>query len=133
FRIEVRARRLSGGSTGQKSLVLVDLRPRALVDPEIMQPRLAQRRFVLLELLVERQIAAPELLHEDVVHNACSLDQLDQRFSVSFGKACSVHLEWCRRKAGSHAPQFVKTRSLGRGGGFLGNARGHKNQDSKKD
>ena len=92
-----------------------------------IRPRLAQRRFILLELLVERQIAAPELLHEDVVDNACSLNQLDQRFLVSFGKACSVHLERCRRKARRHALQFVKTRGWGRCGGFLGNARGHKN------
>src|SRR6478609_9575970 len=56
--IKVRARGFLCRHSGQKSLVLVNFRPRALVDPEVMQTRLSQRCFVLLELVIKSRVAA---------------------------------------------------------------------------
>jgi hypothetical protein len=48
-----------------------------------VQARLAQRRRVLLELRVEILVAAPELIHEDVVQNLGGVDQLGERFLIA--------------------------------------------------
>jgi hypothetical protein len=68
---------------GDEGLVLINFRPRAFVDPEVMQACLTERSLVLLELLVKRQIAAPELLHEKVIHHLRCLNQLDESLLVT--------------------------------------------------
>ena len=56
--------------------MLVEIGPWSLVDPEIVQAGLAERGSVVLELLVQRVVPAPQLLHEDIVDNARGFNQL---------------------------------------------------------
>src|SRR5262249_647879 len=99
------------GDAGKKGLVFVDLRPRALVDPEVMQASAAKRRFVRLQLLVKLNISTPELLKEDVIHNAGTFNELDQRFLVSVGNLAAVDLQPRRRKSRSHLLEFFQSGS----------------------
>ena len=87
--------------------MLVNFRPRAFVDPEIMQPRFAQRGLIQLQLLVKRQVAAPELLHKEVVHNPSGFNQLGQRFLVARGEAGEIDFQRCWRKARRHLVKFI--------------------------
>ena len=65
--IEIRSQRLARRHSRQKSSVIVKVGPRRLVEPEIVEARLAQRRSVFLQTGIERQVSVPHLLHEDVV------------------------------------------------------------------
>ena len=52
--------------------------------PQVDDSRgLAQRLLIQLQLVVKRQIAAPELLHKNVVDNPRGFNQLGQRFLVT--------------------------------------------------
>src|SRR6202040_1532010 len=79
LRIEICSLGLLRRDARKKGLEVIQERPWTLVDPEILQPRFAQRRLVLLQPGVESQITAPILDHEDVVHDAARFNQLDQR------------------------------------------------------
>src|SRR5947208_16765547 len=96
-----------------------------------MQTRLPHSGFVLLELLIERKVAAPELLHEQAVDNAGGLNQFDQRLLVSRRKCRCIYLQSSRSKAGRHLVEFIHTWRRRRG--FLGGTDCHGDQNSKKD
>src|SRR6185437_3514714 len=83
--IEVRPGQLLWGDSGQKGGVSIEVRPRALIDPEVMKALAAQQRRVFLELCQLGVIARPELRKEDVVDNPTGLDQLRQRLLVAAG------------------------------------------------
>ena len=53
--IEVRAQRLALRHAGEERGVIVEIGPRAFVQPEVVQALLAERRGVLLQLGVERR------------------------------------------------------------------------------
>ena len=67
-----------------------------------MQPRLSERGLVALELLIERPITTPQLLHEQMVEHASRLDQLDQGLLVAGRQARCINLQGCARKALGH-------------------------------
>ena len=96
-----------------------------------MQARLPHSRFVLLEFLIERKVAAPELLHEQAIDNAGSLYQFDQRLLVSCRKRRRIYLQSSRSKAGRHLVEFIHS-WRGRSG-FLGGTDCHGDQNNKKD
>src|SRR5262249_17516658 len=108
--IEICSWRLPFGDAGKKGSVFVDLRPRALVDPEVMQASLAQRRFVLLKLPVKFQISRPQLLEENVVDYASGFNQLDQCFLISGGELAGVNFQARGRKSSSHLLEFFEAR-----------------------
>ena len=85
-RIEIGAQRFALGHSGEEGGVAIQVGPRAFVEPEVVQPRLAQRRRVLLQFRVERAIAAPELVHEEVVEDARGFHQFGQRLAVAGGQ-----------------------------------------------
>ena len=66
--------------------MLVNFRPRALVEPKVVQARLSERRFILLESSIEPRVAAPELPHEQWIEDACRLNQLAQGLLISGGE-----------------------------------------------
>src|SRR5581483_6810241 len=70
LRVEVCAEWLARGHSRNKRLVLVDIGPWPLANPEIMQASLAQRRPVPFQLLVKIKIPTPVLLHEHIVEDS---------------------------------------------------------------
>ena len=107
--IEVRAQRLSRRNQRHEGLELIDIRPRPLVEPEIVQPRLAQSRLIFLQPGVERQVAAPILLHENRIHDSAGLNQLHQRLPVSVRELGGIHAERGRSKPARHSLKLRKT------------------------
>ena len=100
--IEVGAVGLVRRHARQEGGVVVQRGPRRFVEPEVVQPRLAERRRVALQPFVERVVAAPDLRHEDVVQHARRLDEFGQRLAVAPVQAGGVHAQLRGREARDH-------------------------------
>ena len=93
--------------------MIVDLGPRRLVQPEIIQPGFAQGSSISPQLGVERVIAAPHLREENIVQHARGLNQLRQRPSVARRKLGHIHAQIGRLEARDH---LLKLRKIGDSG-----------------
>ena len=77
---------LAGRDVRKKCRVAVEVRPRAFIQPEILQPCAAQRRLVLLQLLQLRMAARPQLIDENIVQNACGTHQFGEGRAIARGE-----------------------------------------------
>ena len=114
--IEIGAQRLALGHAGDEGGVIVEIAPRAFVEPEIVQALLAQRRGVLLQFGVQLAIAAPELVHEEVVEHARGFDQFGQRLAVAGGERGGIVLRGHGRETRAHLFQLIQIGHNGSGG-----------------
>src|ERR1700751_1640222 len=105
--IEIRAKRFLRGNVWKERAILVDVGPGPFIDPEIVQPGLAERRRIELQSRIQEWIANPKLLHEDVVEDPRRLEQFDQRLAVSGGEAVDVDAERRWRKASRHLLELL--------------------------
>ena len=102
------------GNAGNEGGVGVEIAPRAFIQPEVVQPRLAERRGVFLELRVEVAIGAPELVHENEIEDLRCVDEFGERLTVAGRELRGVVLDFDRRKAGGH---LLELRKIGHNGG----------------
>src|SRR5919108_28405 len=98
-RIEVRLLRLFR-DTWNKRLVVIDARPRALVDQEIVETRAPARSVVPYETGEERLVAAPHLPQEQRIHDFRGLDDVRERFTLVLRQRGNIRAEIGRREAG---------------------------------
>ena len=82
----------------------------------------------LLELLLKREVAAPELPHEQWIEHARRLNQLAQGFLIPGGEGRYVYLQWRRHKTCRHLIQLIEVG--GRCGGSLLAGTEYQHQDS---
>ena len=115
-RIEIGAQRLALGHAGDEGGVIVEIAPGAFVEPEIVQALLAEGRGVLLQFGVEVAIAAPELVHEQVVEHAGGFDQFGQGFTVAGGERGGIVLRGHGRETRAHLFQLIQIGHNGSGG-----------------
>ena len=103
--IEVAPRGL-GGRAGHERLVVVEPRPRALVEQEAVQPRAAERRAVAREVEQHRLVAGPHLAQEQRVHHLRGLRPgVAAPARSPGGSAAQIGGEIRRREAGHRLPQ----------------------------
>ena len=107
-RIEIRPHRLALRHAGDKRGVIVDIAPRAFVEPEIVQALLAERCGVLLQLGVQLAISAPHLVEEQVVQHARGLHELGQRLAVAGGERGVIVLRGHGRETRAHLFQLIQ-------------------------
>src|ERR1700683_2794005 len=98
----IRAGKLSRRDCGEKSSPLINFRPRAFVNREIMFLFRAERSAVVAKLLVGGQVVAPKLLHENYVHEAGSGNELDESFLVTGGEGGRIHAKGSGGETGGH-------------------------------
>ena len=111
--IEIRAGQFLGRNVGKERLMIVDLGPRRLVQPEVIEPGLAERRGIAPQLGVERVIAAPHLREEDVVQHARGFNQLCERLAVARREFGHIHAQLGGLETRDH---FLKLRKIGNSG-----------------
>ena len=92
----------------------VEVGPGAFVEPKVIAARFAERRGVLLQLFIERAIAAPELVHEDEIEHARGFHQLGEGLAVAGGQGGLIHLQGHRRESRGHSGEL---RQIGHNGG----------------
>ncbi len=114
--IEVGSERLAFGHAGDEGGVAVQIRPRAFVEPEVVETFLGERRGVLAELFVQGAVAAPELVHEHQVEDARGLYQLWQGLAVAGGEPGLIDGQRDGREAGAHFFQMGQIRHNSGGG-----------------
>jgi len=114
FGIEIRARQFLRRDAGKKRCMVVNLGPRRFVQPEIIQPGLAEGRDVFTEPGVEGMVAAPHLREEYIVQNARGFNQLRQRLGVARRELGCIHAQLSRLETRDH---FLKLRKIGDSGG----------------
>ncbi len=107
-RIEIRAHRLALRHAGDERGVIVDIAPRAFVEPEIVQALLAQRRGVLLQLGVQLAISAPHLVEEEVVQHARGFHQFGERLAVAGRERGVIVLGGHGRETRAHLFQLIQ-------------------------
>jgi hypothetical protein len=92
---------------------VIEARPRALVDQEVVQARLPERRAIARQLDEQGRIAGPDLLEEQPVHQAGRLDHLRKRRCLIRGQRADVRADLDGREAGDH---LLELRFRGHGG-----------------
>src|SRR5215470_3803913 len=80
-------------------LVVVETRPWAIVDVEVMETLAASSAFVGLQLLLERVVAAPDLTQEQRIEQLRRGDDLVERLPVLRRELRGVSSQRGRRKA----------------------------------
>ena len=115
-RIEIGAERFALGHAGDEGGVIVEIAPRAFVEPEIVQARLAERRGVLLQFGVELAIAAPELVHEEVVEHAGGFHEFGQGLAVAGGERGGIVLQGDGRETRAHLFELIQVGHNGSSG-----------------
>ena len=63
--------------------MFVQVRPRTFIEQNILQPRFAKGGRIRPQLLLQRQIPAPDLLKENVVYHAAGLNQFNECITIS--------------------------------------------------
>jgi hypothetical protein len=101
---------------------VIEARPRALVDHEVVETRPAQGRGVADELHEQGLAARPGLPQEERVHEARRLHQLGQGLPLARGQLRDVRADGHGREAGGHGGEPGR---VGQGAGGGGRLRGH--------
>ena len=91
---------------------MIEPRPRALVEQEVAQPRLAFGRTVVEQTEQRGLVAGPDLAQEQRVHDARGLDQPGKRLALVGRQRRHVGANLDRRKSGAHRLELLL---IGRG------------------
>jgi hypothetical protein len=81
---------------------VIDPRPRAFIDQEVVQPRLAFRRPVANQIEQHRLVPIPDLPEEQRVDDLRCFDELRQHKAIRLGKAGQIHSEIGWRESVGH-------------------------------
>ena len=95
--------------------MIVQIRPGAVVDLKVVEARLAERRGVFFEALLEGGVAAPELRSEDFVDDSCCFEEFSEGLFISRREFGRVRGDGSRSEARDHAVQVRQIWNCGQG------------------
>ena len=104
-RVVVGARRLRRARPGTNGCVVIQPRPRPLVDQEIVQPRASGGRIVARQVDEHRLVARPHLAQEQRVDDLRRFDQLGEHAAIGDGQFRQIGADLGRRESRGHAHQ----------------------------
>jgi hypothetical protein len=111
-RIEIRAGRL-GRRARHERLIVIEPRPRSLVDQEVVQPVAAGRRLVARQVDEHGGVAEPDLPQVDAVQDLGRLDELGEGAPIRRGQLRNIGGDVGRREPGDLRPHFGRLRLSG--------------------
>ena len=109
--VEVGRLRL-GRHAGDEGRIVVEPRPRPLVDQEVVEARAAEGRLVADERHEQGLVARPDLAQEKRIQDSRRLDELGQRLPLARGQLRDVDADGHRRKPRGHGlePRDIRHR-----------------------
>jgi len=90
---------------GDKRHIMIQTRPRSLVDQKIMQARTSQRALLFHKLQQESFVARPNLAKKQGIHNLPGLDQFRECLFFQGRQAGYIRTDFDRGKPGDHLPK----------------------------